>query len=134
MSKQRSQKFESKIVDITPSFEKFDAESGKKSFHLEAIKKNLLSAEGSKFSKVSNTPPNVCVDTSLSHNSTHFVSETTETDPVMLSTQDIEVLEILEESENNANANFTGYENNTDDSRMKGHFCSDTVFNLSNRF
>ena len=71
MSKQRSQKFESKIVDITPSFEKFDAESGKKSFHLEAIKKNLLSAEGSKFSKVSNTPPNICVDTSLSRNSSN---------------------------------------------------------------
>ena len=49
---------ESKIVDISPNVEKVDAESGKRSFDLEAIKKNLLSAEGSKFSKVSNTPPN----------------------------------------------------------------------------
>ena len=53
----------------------------------------------------------------------------------MLSSQDMEVLEILEELESNANANFTGCEHkyNTDDSRMKGHFCPDTVFNLSNK-
>ena len=53
----------------------------------------------------------------------------------MLSTQDMEVLEILEELENNANVNFTGckHKYNTDDSRMKGYFCSDTVFNLSNK-
>ena len=88
-----------------------------------------MSAEGSKYSKVFNTPRNSCVDTSLSHNSPNFVSETTETEPVMLSTQDMEVLK------NNANANFTGFEHkyNTDDSRMKGYFCSDTVFNLSNK-
>ena len=73
---------ESKIVDISPNVEKVDAESGKRSFDLEAIKKNLLSAEGSKFSKVSNTPPNICVDTSLSHNSSNFVSKTTETEAV----------------------------------------------------
>ena len=85
---------ESKIVDISPNVEKVDAESGKRSFDLEAIKKNLLSAEGSKFSKVSNTPPNICVDTSLYHNSSNFVPETTETESVLLSTQDMEVLEI----------------------------------------
>ena len=74
-------------------------------------------------------------DTSLSHNSSNFVSETTETEPVMLSTQDMEVLEILEELENNVNANFTGCEHkyNTDDSRMKRYFCTDTVFNVSNK-
>ena len=43
--------------------------------------------------------------------------------------------EILEELENNANANFTGFEHkyDTDDSRMKGYFCSDTIFNISNK-
>ena len=37
--------------------------------------------------------------------------------------------------ENNATANFTGCEHkyNTDDSRMKGYFCSDTVFDLSKK-
>ena len=46
----------------------------------------------------------------------------------------MEVLETLEGLENSANANFTGCEHkyNTDDSRMKGSFWSDTVFNLSN--
>ena len=104
----KSDLVESKIVDISPNVEKVDAESGKRSSDLEAIKKSLLSAEGSKFSEVSKTPPTVCVDTSLSQNSSNFVNETTETESVLLSTQDMEVLEILEELENNANANFTG--------------------------
>ena len=44
----------------------------------------------------------------------------------------MEVLEILEELENNASGNFIGCEHkyNTDNSRMKGYFCSDTFFNL----
>ena len=64
-----------------------------------------------------------------------LVSGTTETEPVMLSTQDMEVLTILEELESNANANFTDckHKYNTDDFKMKGCFCSDTVFNLSNK-
>ena len=37
----------------------------------------------------------VCVDIYLSHNSSDFVSGTNETEPVMLSTQDMEVLKIL---------------------------------------
>ena len=109
-------------MDISPDVEKVDAESGKRTLVLEAIKMNLLSAEGSKFSKVSNAPPNVCVDASLTHNSSNLVYETTETVSVMLCTQGMEVLEILEELENNANANFTGcgHKYNTDDFGMKG--------------
>ena len=127
--------YKGKIVDISPNFGKVGAKNGKRSVDLEAIKKTLLSTEASKSSNVSNTPPDVCVDTSLSHNSSNFVSGTTESEPVMLSTQDMEVLEILEELESKANDNFTGCEHkyNTDDSRMKGYFCSDTVFNLSNK-
>ena len=128
-------KIEGKIVGVPPIVGKVDAEGGKRSVNLEAIKQTLLSVEVSKFSKVSNTPPDVCVDTSLSHNSYNFVSGTTETKPVILSTQDMEVLEFLEELESNSDANCTGCEHryNTDDSRMKGCFCSDTVFNLSNK-
>ena len=83
---------------------------------------------------ISNNPPNVCVDTYLSHNSSNFVSVTTETEPGMLSTQDMDMLEILEELENSSNANFIGGEQkyNTDDSIMKVYFCLHTVFNLSN--
>ena len=131
----QSDLLEGKIVDISPDVGKVDAKIGKRSVDLEAIKKTLLSTEASKFSKVSNTPPDICVDTSLFHNCSNFVSGTTVSEPVMLSTQDMEVLEILEEFESNANDNFTGCEHkyNTDYSRMKGYFCSDTVFNLSNK-
>ena len=133
MLKQHSQiQLKVKLGVYHPNIGKVDAESGKRSVDLKVIKKPLLSAEGSKFSKVSNTPANICVDTSLSHNSSNFVSETTETEPVTLSTQDMEVLEILEELESNVNANFAGCEHkyNTDNSSMKGDFCSDTVFNF----
>ena len=88
----QSDLLEGKSAVIPPNVGKVDAEKGKRSADLEAIKKTLLSAEVSKFSKVSNTPPDVCVDTSLSHNSSNFVSGTTETEPFMLPTQDMEVL------------------------------------------
>ena len=49
-------------------------------------------------------------------------------------TQDMEVLEILEDLQNNANANFTGCEHKyKDNSRIKRYICSGTVFNLSNK-
>ena len=122
-------------MGISPNVGKVDAESSKKYVNLETIKKTLLSAEGSKFSKVSNTPPNICVDTSLSHNSSNLVSQTTETEAVMLSSREMEVLEILEELESNANANFKvcKHKYKTDDSKIEEYFCSDTVFNLSNK-
>ena len=131
----QSDLLEGKFVDILPNVGKVGAKSGKRSVDLEAIKKTLLSTEASKFSKVSNTPPDFCVDKSFSHNSSNFVSGTTESEPVMLSTQDMEVLEVLDELESNVNDNFTGFKHkyNTDDSRMKGYFCSDSVFNLSNK-
>ena len=115
----QSDLIEGKSVGIPPNVEKIDAESANRSVDLEAIKKTLLSAKVSKFFKVSNTPPDVCVDTYLSHNSSSFFSGTTETEPGMLST----------------NADFIGGEHkyNTDDSIMKEYFCLDTVFKLSNK-
>ena len=77
----QSDLLEGKSVGIPPNVGKVDAESGKRSVNSEAIKKTLLSVEVSRFSKVSNTLPDVCVDTSLSHNSSNFVSGTTETEP-----------------------------------------------------
>ena len=65
----------------------------------------MLSAEVSKSSKVSNTPPVICVDTYLSHNPSNFVSRTTKTEPVMLYAHDKEILEILGELENNVQVN-----------------------------
>ena len=122
----QSDLLQSKILGISLNVGKVDEENGGRSIDLEAIKKTLLSAKLSKFSRViiTNTPPDVCADTFLSHNSSKFVSVTTETESVMLSTQDMEVLEILEKLESNSNANFTGHKHkyNTDNSRMKGYF------------
>ena len=87
----QSDLLEGKIADISPNVGKVGAKSGKKSVDLEAIKKTLLSTEASKYSEVSNTPPDICVDISLFHNSSNFVSGTTESEPVMLSTQDMKV-------------------------------------------
>ena len=50
----------------------------------------------------------ICVDTNLSHNSSNFVSGTTEIGPVVISLHVKEILEILKELDNNANPNFTG--------------------------
>ena len=118
-------------MGIPPNVGKVGAESGKRSVDLEAINKTLLSGEVSKFPKVSNTPPDVCVDTSFSHNSSNFVSGTTET---AIYTK-LGGVGNFRRIGNNINGNFTGCEHkyNTDDSRMKGYFCSDTVFNLSSK-
>ena len=131
----QSDLLEGKIVGMSPNIGKVDAESGKRSVDLEAIKKTLLNAEVSKFSKVSNTPPDVCAYTSLSHNSSNFVSGTTETEPVAIYTRHGCVRNFRRIGRCNASANFTGYKHkyNIDDSRMKRYFCSDTVFNLSNK-
>ena len=96
-------------------------ESCKKSVGLEVIIKNLLNTEFLNSLQASNTVLDICVDTSLFHNSFDFVSETTKTEPVMLFAQDKETLEI---------ANFKGCQNNcnTECFRMKEYFCSDTVF------
>ena len=55
----QSDLLEGKIVGISPNAGNVDAESGKRSVDLEAIKKTFFSVEVSKFSKVSNTPPDV---------------------------------------------------------------------------
>lgn len=82
----QSDPLEDKIVGISPNVWKIDAESDKRYVDLIAIKKTLLSAEISKFLRVSNTPPNFSVDTCLSYNSSNAVSGTNETEAVMIST------------------------------------------------
>ena len=62
----QSDLLEGKIMGKSPNIRKVDAKSGKRSVDLEARKKTLLSAEVSKFSKISNTLPDVCEDTFLS--------------------------------------------------------------------
>ena len=56
--------------------------------------------------KVSDAKPYIWVFTTFYHNSFNFVSGTTEMEPVMLSIQDKDILNISEKLENNSNANF----------------------------
>ena len=96
-------------MGIPPKAGKVDAESGKRSVDLEARKKTLLSAEISpSFLKFLILHQMFVWIHLCPHNSSTFNSGTTETELVMPSTQDIEVLGILEGLENNDNANFTG--------------------------
>ena len=51
-------------------------------------------------------------------------------DSMTFSTQDKELVSILEDLQN---TDFTGHNNSTEISQLKGYFCSETVFNLSKK-
>ena len=96
--------------------------------NLEAIKKYLLNSENS--SIISASPPALCTNTSSPENPSAYKCNRLSLE----STEDREVLDILEELQNHepciSNLRTSG---TMDDERLQGHFCSDTVFNLSNR-
>ena len=90
------------------------------------------------------SPPNICTNSSLSDNNFSNVSGASEN----LDDQDFEILNILEDllkSSDDTEKQVKSVErkNNysiqiktsitTDESRLSGYFCSETVFNLSNR-
>ena len=108
---------------------KTSSQVGKSFVDFEAIKRDLLSGENS--SKTSNNPPVVCTNTSVVQK-TYDVN--TSSDIRLSSTQDMELLEILEELQNSNE--IISSDSSCDvipDKRLKGYFCSDTVFNLSGR-
>ena len=75
------------------------------------------------------SPPLVCCDTSVSKNSSDQFANTNSSS--VLTAQDEELVKILEDLDcskiTSENANLS------DESRLSGYFCSDTVFNLSKR-
>ena len=79
-----------------------------------------------KSSKIQNSPPDICTDSSSSGNASSNVSLNVESEKVF-STQDEELLEILEELQKPTKGTIG------ESDRPEGYFCSDTVFNLSNR-
>ena len=98
-----------------------------KVFNLEMIKENLLQDKMSHPCVLS--PPLVCCDTSVSKNSSdQFFNTNSRT---VLMAQDEELIKVLEDlgcskiASENANL--------SDESRLSGYFCSDTVFNLIKR-
>ena len=112
-----------RVIDKTSS------QVGKSFVDFEAIKRDLLSGENS--SKTSNNPPVVCTNTSVVQKN---YDVNTSSDIRLSSTQDMELLEILEELQNSNE--IISSDSSCDvipDKRLKGYFCSDTVFNLSGR-
>ena len=111
------------------------------SIDLESIYARL--AEASSFYEDPPSPPNLCTDTSVVQNSSSSVNMS-----VGLDEDDNEVLKILNEFLNtsdeasvspNVHRNrldtFIHQKKNvtTTDNRLSGYFCSETIFNLSNR-
>ena len=110
--------------------DKTSPQVGKNLVDLEAIKRDLLSGENS--SKILNNPPVVCTNTSVVQK--HY-DVNTSSEIRLSSTQDIELLEILEELQN-SNEIISSDSSCDDvilDKRLKCYFCSDTVFNLIGR-
>ena len=95
--------------------------------NLEAIKKDLLNSENS--SIISTSPPALCTNTSSPGNSSAYECNSLSLE----STQDGENLDILEELQNHEPRISDIRTSGTSDERLQGDFCSDTVFNLSNR-
>ena len=108
---------------------KTSSQVGKSFVDFEAIKRDLLSGENS--SKISSNPPVICTNTSVVQES---YDVNMSSNVRLSSTQDMELLEILEELQNSNE--IISSDSSCDvipDKRLKGYFCSDTVFNLSGR-
>ena len=92
---------------------------------------NLLEEEQRNSYKISTTPPERSADTSVSSNSSQSVCSEISKD--MLNSQDQELLSILEELQTSDHNLPPERSVNISATRITGYFCSDTVFNLSNR-
>ena len=89
---------------------------------------NLLETEQTDFSKIKTTPPTLCTNSSECQNSSCSLVESNETE--FFSTQDRELASILEDLENIDNNREA---NATEKTRLSGYFCSETIFNLSQK-
>ena len=101
--------------------------SGENVIDFESIKRDLLKSDNSSIKPVS--PPVLSTDSSSSQNASCFHEHS---ECFLESTQDRKLLDILKELQNHepcVNNNNVS----TSDERIQGFFCSDTVFNLSNR-
>ena len=100
--------------------------NGEETIDLTEIKKILLQEEKLNSSRIQTSPHVRVTNSSLSINTSNIFENTFDLD--LLSLQDEDLVNILEELQNR-----TEVSGNTSSNRLKGHFCSDTVFNLSHR-
>ena len=102
--------------------------SPKVSVNFSDIVSDLLESNKSNSSMIETSPPRLCTNSAESPNSSNVLMEGC--DSMTFSTQDRELVSILEDLQN---IDFTGHNNSTETSRLKGYFCSETVFNLSKK-
>ena len=103
--------------------------ASEKIVNLEEIRAGLLSGSSSQHSSTS--PPVLCCDISKNINSSDQLELNEQLPGVGLSSQDDEFLRIVEDLPKDKLAHCNS--NCSEESRSKGYFCSDTVFNLSSR-
>ena len=95
------------------------------------IKNVLLQDEKLNSSRIQTSPPVRVTNSSSSINTSNISENTFDLD--FLSLQDEDLVNILEELQNRTEVSGNNITENTSSNRLKGHFCSDTIFNLSHR-
>ena len=95
--------------------------------NLSEIYYQLLEDELNNASKVETSPPKVCTNSASSSNASDSIA--VEDNPTILSSQDGEVLSILEELQRKSLSKDFNINNSND--RISGYFYSDTVLKLS---
>ena len=103
---------------------------GENQFDLGKIKSLLIKDENLNSSRIATSPPNIINNMSIVSNCSNFFSKSGEFET--FDTQDRVLLDILEELGNVEKAKEHDV-NVTRLGRLRGHFCSDTIFNLSHR-
>ena len=88
-----------------------------------------MNDENNNSSSTEITPPRLSTNSEEMQNSSNSLENSTP-DSLGLTSQDRELISILEELQN---ISVTGPSNDTDSTRLTGYFCSETVFNLSSR-
>ena len=96
--------------------------------NLPEIYKQLREDENKNFLKIETAPPKVCINSATSSNASDSIF--VEDNPTVFSSQDEEILSILEELQRQPPAKAL---NSSGSDRISGYFCSDTVFNLSKK-
>ena len=103
---------------------------GENQLDLEKINSLLIKDEKLNSSRIVTSPPKMISNTSIASNSSNSFSKVGDFET--FDTQDRELLDVLEELGNVEKAK--GHDVDvTSLSRLKGHFCSDTIFNLSHK-
>ena len=124
--RKRGTKLYSDVVKSVDSSTEQAKENSNTIVDLKNIQSIFMRDENLKSSKIQNSPPDFCTDSSGSGNAYSNVSLNVKSKK-NFSTQDEELLEILEELQKPTKGTIG------ENDRLEGYFCSDTVFNLSNR-